>query len=135
MDISELETLASKGVRLDEDFRDPTRSDAMAAIEIMDKARDLLAEVQHGRWDKDAITSKTAAIIWFAAKIAGIYGVNLESAIRNKADEKARETPAADKPSLRFPMKKGNSKWSRGRPANTLTSARSTKTIAKPTGI
>lgn len=133
MNISELEILASKGARLDDDFRDPTRGDIMAAIEVIDKARELLSEIQLGRWDKETISSKTATIIWFTAKIAGMYGVSLEGAVKSKAEEKAREMAAPDKPSVRFPVKKGIGKWNKARHVPSSTSGRSTKTTARST--
>lgn len=107
MTIQELENLASRGFKRD-DESGPSSDEIMACIEIRTKAAELTEEIQkqNERWDKDVIKRKTSSIIWFCARLAGMYGVNLEEAMRIKADENNKSPSILDKPVMKAPIGK-----------------------------
>ncbi len=98
MTIQELESAASNGLKKD-DTQNPGKDEIMAGIELKMKAGELNEEIQsHERWSKESIGRKTAAIIWFAARLAGIYGVNLEEELKKKTQEsKTESSPKPEK--------------------------------------
>jgi len=100
MTIQELESAASLGFKREEDSQGPGKDEIMAGIEIKMKASELNEDIQsHERWNKETIARKTATIIWFAARLAGMYGVNLEEALKKKTQESKSESPvASEKP-------------------------------------
>ena len=109
MTLKEIEAAASKGFwRGDESQEGHSKNDVMAAIEIKNKAEDLVRELQTSeRWDKDTIAQKTSCIIWFCARIAGMYGINLEDAMAAKAREEAGCLPTQEaKPNDSFCKKR-----------------------------
>lgn len=100
MTIQELESAASRGFKKDEESEGPDRDEIMTLIEIKNKVEELSKEIQqHGRWDKDIVARRTAAVIFYAARLAGMYGIHLEEAVRFKIEEMKKEsTSAPDKP-------------------------------------
>jgi len=98
MTIQELETSATAGCKRSEESR-AGRDEVMAAIEIASKAKELSEEINlTERWDKDIIAKKTAIIMWFCARLAGLYGVNLSEAVRKRIEEAKLESPPPEKP-------------------------------------
>lgn len=102
MTIQELESAASRGFKRDEESNSPSHDEIIAVFEIKNKADELLKELQqHDRFDKDVIARKTSGMLWFCARIAGMYGVNLQEAVKRLAEEAkngppvATETPSA----------------------------------------
>jgi NTP pyrophosphatase (non-canonical NTP hydrolase) len=88
MTIQELESIASRGFKRDDDAQGPGKDEIMTGIEIKMKASEINDEIQsHERWNKESIARKTASIIWFAARLAGMYGINLEEELKKKTQE------------------------------------------------
>lgn len=93
MNIQDLETMATRGFKIEEGGSD--RDEIMTIVEIKNKAQELYDEVKQTdgeRWDKDVIAKKAASLIWFSARLAGMYGINLEAAIRSRAEETNRQS-------------------------------------------
>ena len=87
MTIQELENMAAHGFKLDEESG-PNEAEFIACIEIINKASELAGEIKKtDRWDKESIKSKLASIVWFSARLAGVYGINLDESLRNRAEQ------------------------------------------------
>ena len=94
MNIQDLEKIASNGLKRDDDSEVPSAAELIAAYEIRNKTEELLKEIlSYERWDRNSIGRKTAAIVWFSSRLAGIYGVNLEDELRKKVEENKQEAP------------------------------------------
>lgn len=95
MNIQELVTIASRGHKRNDDGDGPGCDEIMSVIEIEMKAKELNEEIRaYQRWDKETIARKTANIIWLNARLAGMYGINLEDELKKKIQESKSEPSA-----------------------------------------
>ena len=98
MTLKELESMASRGFKRNEDANVPSNDKMMAVIEIRNHAEELLMEMRScgQQWDKETIARKTSAIMFFCARLAGMYGLNLEHEMRKKFEDNKPEPLSGD---------------------------------------
>ena len=92
MNINDLESSASNGFKRNTDETGPGETEILTVLEIKLKAQDLIEAINKPeRWDKETIARKTSAIVWFCARLSGMYGINLNDELQKRINETAAD--------------------------------------------
>ena len=93
MTIQEIQTLSSRGFKRNDEHEGPSSDETLTVVAIQNKAIELLEALKsREHWTRESITSKTTAIIWLSARLAGMHGLNLDERLRVKIDETKDES-------------------------------------------
>ena len=100
MTVFQLVASASLGARRNDEEHGYSEDAILAIYEIRNKADELRKMLADERWDKDQIAAKTSVIVWECARLAGMYGADLDTILSARS---GAPRPVA----MRRPARKG----------------------------